>query len=478
MIGKYQLQLGAEQLSSGMASSDYATDGALGVSSFGLNPFLTAGIMRPLVNSATITSPVVGNMIASAEDSQTSTVFARTMVDDVGKYYTTNGSTITLQNTGVATTKYIAGKTDMVAFAGNTYVTLTDNVAQWNTGGTPTLDETWWTGTKGQSALNANVPHPMLAYQGNMYIANANVLDTVDSSGTVALNVLVLNTNEIIQALHIDPLTGLMMVSVQTTININDTLSTAAFVYLYDGISAKATRKIPVDDLITGFHSVEGNVFVGQGFILGQWNGNGVTFLRKLQNLTFTGSPTDLIYKHKMANTRNILHIVDGQMILSYGAVTEGKKAFFYTGYNLVNTNHISCVMPFGTSLIGVAYIGGSSTKTVGVFDFGSTAAGSAVMYFNNIYFPRPVYIRRLRYFTTGTTTTALGGTVTVIDEKQVSHQTDYLGFIVTSAQSPRYLFDFDFTSLKLQGMEIRQSFGSVGGEALIRVVVYYDIAE
>ncbi len=176
----------------------------------------------------------------------------------------------------------------MVAFAGDTYVT-TDNgdIDKWNTSSL-TLTNSWWVGTKSQSAMNSSVPHPMLVYQSFLNVADANKINTIDSSGTVALAAITFNPNELIYALGIDPATGLMMISVQTVVNISDTLSTQFFVYLWDGISSKATRKIPVDDLITGFHNVEGIVYCGSGTILGQWNGNGVTFLRKLMNAAYS----------------------------------------------------------------------------------------------------------------------------------------------------------------------------------------------
>lgn len=479
MIGKFQIQLGAEQLISGMASSDFATDGALGTEALGLNPFVTPGIMRALANPTNITSPIVDNVIASAEDSPAQGVlpsFNRTFVGGAANYYTIAGTTVTLQKTGSATTKYISGITDQVAFAGNTYTTLTDNISIWNTAAN-TFTESWWVGTKSQSNLITNVPHPLLVYQGFMFVGDGNDLHTVDSGGNIALNVLALNGNEVIYALAIDPLTGLMMVSVQTLIASQSTFSAQNFIYLYDGISAKATRKIPVDGLVTGFHNVEGTVFVGQEQTLGQWNGNGVTFLRKLQNVTTTGSPTDLPYKHHFANTRNILHVVDGQKILSYGEVVAGKKGFFYTGYNPANNNHITCVMSLGNNQIGVAH----PTTALSVFDFSTTTAASAVLPFNNIYFPRPIFPRRIRIITTGVTTNAGSGQISVTDEKNniINPAVPNISnFIVLAAQSPRYVFDFEFSGYEWQAIQLSLVMDTLVSFGFIRAIIYYDVAQ
>lgn len=481
MIGKYQIQLGADQFVSGMASSDYATDGALGVSSINLNPFVAPGLMSGLATGSDISASVLGNIIASAEDSQTVSAYNRTFIDASGNYYTyTAPGTVTKTNTATTNVaQYVLSKTDMVSFALNTYVTTANgDIDRWNTTPTPTLTNSWWVGTKGQAAMSTIAPHPMVVYQGFNYIADLNKLNTVDSSDTIALAVLTLNPNEVIHALGIDPVTGLMMLSVQTTINLSDTLSSRYFVYLYDGISSKPTRKIPVDDLITAFHNVEGQVYTGQGITLGAWNGNGVTFLRKLKNAAYNSS--DLIYKHRITNTRNILHVVDGATVLSYGAAVAGKKGFFYTATN-GGGGHLTAIFPMGSATFAIAY---SSAKLI-LYDLESTTSPTLNLTFNNIYFPRPVFIRRVKILTTGTPQTGDNGngSLLIYDENNVSHFVRYVtatsftpGFFVPTGRT-FYNFNFDFSSLKLQGASIQVNTSS-SAYAIVRVIIYYDIAE
>lgn len=475
-IGKYQLQLGADQLTSGMSSSDYATDGALGVSSTGLNPFINPGVMGQLASSTDLSTNIVDNIIASAEDSQTVSSYYRTFIGDAGNYYTyTNPSTVTKTNTATTNASfYTSGITDMVSFALNTYVsTANGDIDLWNTSGTPALTNSWWVGTKGQTAMTSNVPHPMVPYQGFLYVADKNKINTIDGSGTIALAVLTLNTNEIIYAMGIDPLTGLLMLSVQTTINLSDNISSRFFVYLYDGISSKSTRKIPVDDLITAFHNVEGSVYVGQGATLGQWNGNGVTFLRKLQFASLTSG--DLIYKHRITNTRNILHVVDGPNVLSYGTVVSGKpKGFFYTAFNPSGSGHLSVVIPMGFNKIAVGY----TTNKLALYDFLSTSAGLTALYFNNIYFPRLIFIRRIRILTTGVAVTSQFGvgSLNIFDEKSKQYFTVPATF-VNQTGATKYVFDYDFSSVELQGLLARINMDTLNF-SIVRVYVYYDIAQ
>lgn len=479
MIGKFQIQLGAEQMTSGMASTDFATDGALSVTSTGLNPFVTPGVMYGMSSPTTLTV-ATGNVIASCEDSQSISNYNRTWIDDQGNYYTFALPTITKTNTATTNVAhYTQALTDMVSFAGNTYVT-TDNgdIDQWNTSGTPTLTNSWWVGTKSQSAMNSNVPHPMLSYAGNLYIADRNKIHGINSALTIntffpALP-FTLNSNEVIYALGIDPLTGLMMISVQTIISISAGLSAKYFIYLWDGVSAQFYRKIPTDDLVTAFHNVEGNVFCPFGTNLGQWNGNGVSFLRKFKNVNQTSG--DLVYKHHITNSRNVLHIADGKDVLSYGTVIAGeKKAFFYTA-NTQTTNHINALFPVGDYNFIVA----DNSHNILLWSLTNTAAGSPNMAFNNTYFPRPVYIRRVRIITTGLTAAVSGiGNVIVTDEKQNTYQAQpggNLGFIVPSGKT-YYVFDFDFSSCKLQGFSLAESWNAQAF-GIIRTIIYYDIAE
>lgn len=467
MIGNHQLQFGSEQFISGMASSDFSTDGALGTSCTGLNPFVTPGVIRPLGSSTDISTNVAGNIIASCEDSSATSPNNRYFIDDASasaNYYSFNGTTITKVKTGSAT--YIAGKSDFISFAGFFYGTTASKLTQWDGTNGAGLNETF------QSLGDGSAHHPMIIYQGFLFVGDGNTLSTLANDNTTyATSVLVLSSKEKIVALGIDPMTGLMMISVQTVYDVSDTIPSLKAIYLYDGISSKPTRKILVDDLITAFYNVEGTVYIGSGQTLGMWNGNGVTFLRKLMNVTL--SNTDLPYKHHFTNIGKVLHVVDGQSILSYGSVIYGKKGFFYTASNPTGSGHLSIVMPLGSNKMGIAY----TTNKVSSFDFSSTSSGLASMYFNNTYFPRPTFIRRIRVITTGiTTTNGLGG-VTFFDEKENQFNTQIVTFKVVSTFSPQYVFDFDYTNAKVQAIQPRINFDTQGF-GVVRVIIYYDPAE
>lgn len=477
MVGNYQIQLGPDQHITGMASSDFTNDGSLGTSSTGLNPFVTPGVIYGIANSTDISTNVAGGIIASCEDSNAVSPNNRYFIDDASgaaNYYSFNGSSVTKQVTGSAT--YIAGKSDLISFDTQFFATRASNLVKWN--GTNTVNESY------QSLSDSNAHHPLLVYQNFLWIGDGNTLATITANGsgtgTYTTAVLTLPSKEKIVALGIDPGTGLMMISVQTVYDVSDTIPSLKVVYLFDGISSKPTRKIIVDDLVTAFYNLEGQVYIGAGQTIGVWNGSGVTFLRKLKNVALIN--TDLPYKHHFTNIRNILMIIDGDQILSYGAVVSGKKAFYYTAYNPSGSGHLSIVMPVGSNKIAVAY----ATSKLSSFDFSSTSAGVPSLYYNNIYFPRPTFIRRVRIVTTAVTQTSASGigSLTLFDEKNNSYTArrvttagnSTIGFYSPTATTT-YEFDFDFTSLKCMGLQPRVNFDTQGF-GIVRVYIYYDPAE
>lgn len=474
-VGKQQLTIDAEQLVRGMATSLYTQDGALSPECISTNPFATKGVIRPMGGVADKSTNATSEMIASAEDSQSILADNRWLVDDEGGYYScASDGTLTKELTGAQTSKYTFGFTDMVTFALQTYVTLTDDVALVNTSGTPSLDEDWWSVTKGQGALETGTPHPMLVFEGLLWIADKNVLHNVDSLWTVTPDALTLASNERIQALGIDPGTGLMLLSVQTTQNYSDTLSTKNFIYLYDGYSNKPRRKIVVDGLVTAFYNVGGTVYVGFDRKVGAFNGSGITFLRAMQNISFLGS--QLLYKHHFGNIGNILLVVDGKDLLAYGEVVAGQKGWFNVLQNPASSQAITCVAPLGSDNFGIAF----APNKWYFANLTSEAGTSMSMFTNNINFPRPVFIRSVRVITTGIATTGSSGigSVAVLDNNGGTNQPPGAnGTFLNLTGSTRYTFDFQFGGLKLESMRLRintdtQAFG------IVRIIVFYDVAE
>lgn len=494
MIGKFQLQLGADQLISGMSSSDFATDGALGNSSSNINPFVTPGIIRGTLTLGITNGVIVDNIVASSEDA-TGGLKARLAVGDAANYYTIDTSgTVVKVFTGTDTTNYTFGRTDIgiqsnSGGTGMAFVSHGTNLAAWN--GSTTVTESWWTGTAYYTgtthppALTSN-PHPLLNYNTNLWVADGSQLHNIIPNAAIIatpslcvnLSVLSLELFSTIYALGIDPATGLMLISYQTVQNQGDVVSTQAFIGLYDGYSTGLRRKIPVDDLVTAFQNVGGTVYVTYGNRVGYFNGNGITFLRRLLNVV--DSSTTLLYKHRVANNSNVLLIADGPTLLAYGDPIGGKaKAWFNIGTSFGSTDKITAISPLGNNQVGIYnFATFASIFTFTRYDLNSVSGTSYQVSYNNIYYPRPIFVRRMRVITTGIVHTGFTDiTATIFDEKNNALPISNANRIISVPTGTTYVIDFDYTQAKCQAIQINIS-SSNGAWGLIRVIIYYDIAE
>lgn len=468
---KAQLTIGADQFIRGMSTSDYSSDGGYTSSSVNINPLLTPGVMRSTAAEVDASTNVGGNLLASCEDVNAVSPNNRYFVDDVAKFYKFNGTTMTVQQTGTAGSpaNYVMGKTDLVAFKGFYYGTRIDTLVKWDgtaTAGSGHFNESF------QTFADANAPHPELVYDLKLWIGDGNNLSNYDGTTFNAASSWVLPTNEKIFALGIDPGTGMMLVSVKTGYDISDTIPQKCYVYMYDGESTKPRRQIPVEDVITAFYNVGGNVFVGMGQNLGLWTGSGVKFLRKLNNVSQAN--TELPYKHHFTSIGNSLFVVDGRNILAFSEILQiGEKGFFYIYKNTANSNKLNLITCTGNNKLGISYATNKFTQV----DVTSTSAGGGVLYGNNMDFPRLVLVRRLRIITTGITTTSgagIGG-VAIIDEFGNTITPTVQTFIYTG-NATQYVFDFLFEA-KLQMAQPRitwdtQNFG------IIRAILFFDPAE
>jgi hypothetical protein len=494
MIGKFQLQLGADQFISGMSSSDYATDGALGNTSNGLNPFVQPGVIKSNYLASSGVANLVDNIIATSEDA-TSGLQARLMVGDAANYYTMDTSgNMTKVYTGSDTTHYNFGRTDIAIQSNNggngmAFVSHGTDIAAWN--GSTTVTENWWTtiayytGTSHPLALGST-PHPMITYNTNLWIADGAHLHNITPNAaliatpSVCVNQYVFNLElySTIYALGIDPMTGLMMISYQDVSNQGDTISSQFFVGLYDGYSTGLRRKIPVDDLVTAFQNVGGTVYVTYGNKVGYWNGNGITFLRRLMNVA--NGTTTLLYKHRVASVSNVLLVADGQTLLGYGEPVGGKpKAWFNIGNSNGNVDKITAVCPLGNNVIGLFnYATYASIFYATRYDLSSTSGSNFALAFNNIYFPRPVFIRRMRVITTGIAHTGYTDiTISILNEKGAVLPISTANRVISVPTGTTYVLDFDFSQAKCIAIQpiITATNGAWG---LVRVIIYYDVAE
>jgi hypothetical protein len=478
MVGKNAIQITGSQFAQGLCTSDYLGDGGMGTETQNINPIITQGIIYG--TAATSVSGLSGVAVASCEDYQATSTVNRFVIDTgSGLSYIDNSNIV--HSTTPLPVAPTAAVSDMIPFddvvglhAPGLYISTANDITRVTgtlVGPPSTGAGTFWTVTKSKNALSSDVPHPLLVYQNQLWIGNGSHLPNMDTSGNANNDASwTLDINEIITALGIDPQTGLMMVSVTTTTlgasGGSATTPRRNYIYLYDGYSAKPRRKIPVQGSIYSFTPYAGQVMVGIDNSIGIWNGNGVTFLRRLSSVN------NLPYKHRCAVINNIFMVADGTQILAYGDIINGKKAWFPLYKNTENSNSLNIIFQQSISLVGLSY-DSSTVKFINLFDT-SLGAGTGIFYTNNINFERPVVINRVRVVTTGITTTAGIGGVSIVDENENTYSPTQNKFVVSSGT--KYVFDFDM-NYKLQTLQPKitldtQSFG------VVKIVIYYTVAE
>ncbi len=388
MIGKHVLEIGSTDWIKGMSEGDDISNGGFSNLSDQVNIATVPGVLyapATVVDSDTDTRLTAG-IIASCPDMNVISPDKRLVVTSDGKGYRYDGTKLTAAGIALTAGKtWTSGFTDMVTFAGEAYISSKESITRWQNDNTIDAGASWPV-----TFTNSNVPHPGLIYQDRMYWADKNLLLIQSTIGDAVAptTILTLSADQVIIALGIDPGTGLMLISTSNVLDMSATVTTTPRLILYDGNSPTYLKSSIVDDVILGFHSVGGNVFVGYGKKIGYLTGSGIGFLQGLKNATLSND--DLPYKHHFTSIGNTLYVIDGKQIMAYGDVLPGQKVFYYAQSNAVNSNKYTAIFDAGSGKIGYAF----ATTKFYTMDTTSVATTSGMTFFTNKYsFPRPVII-------------------------------------------------------------------------------------
>ncbi len=393
MIGKHVLEINMSDLAiRGMSSTDNITDGAFSPLTDAVNLIASPGALYAptLPVDSDPDTRLTGNIIATSPDDDHLSSYSVKIVTDDAKYYRYDGTKITevaLRTDGTNT--YNSSLCDMITFgssgqAVNTFVATAANVVRWyEGGGVFTVNFIGFT--------NTTYPHSAIVYENNAYYSDKNLLlQQAASNSATTSTVLTLGTDQVIMALGIDPGTGLMLISTTNHLQVSDTQRNINKLLWYDGNSLKVVKSVIVEDMITSFQSVGGTVFVGYGTSLGYINGSGISFLRKLNNVSLNFA--QLPYKQRLTTINKTLYVVDGNQVLAYGEVINGRKVFYYAFKNNISPNNvITAIFNAGNGKLGVVF----STSKFYIFDVSSVASTNSMAFYTNQYsFPRPVFLR------------------------------------------------------------------------------------
>lgn len=462
--GSKILTINQDDFIKGMTSSDVAQDGGFSDESTNANPTIKRGAMYATdATGTTLSAALTGTIIASADDANYLGNDKYFLGSD-GKYYTWDGTTLTLRQTDSTNTYQIA-RSDMVQFNLSVFATSTTEVIKLDNSNLTAIDDDWWTVAQSKTGLTANVPHPLLQFENNLHIGDKNMVHTWDGSTSSFDVVNIINTNTI-TALGEDPGSGNMLIA---CVDGFDTTSrgVAARVYVWDGFSIKPNFVYPVDDIITSFRTVAGVAYAFSTTSVGFWNGGGVTYLRPLN---VTNSMEGLVYKHKTTDFNNTLFYVEGTKLRAFGNIYEGNKVFYPV---LDVQDDIDTIASLGDNKIATANTG-ASTSTIKSLDT-SAASNLMELYSRRYYFDRTIIIRSVTIeFDSAVGTGNVPFFVRIIDKTGTG---TLLTSFVNDLSTNTHEITKTANNQKVDSFQIRLS-GNQGATGVRKILVNYDFIE
>lgn len=420
MIGTKTIEIDATNFIAGMASNDNLTDGGFSPLSDGLNLTITPGVLSFTDGISSASANLVGNIITSSEDPNTVSPVNRCFLatkttDEDGTFYTFNGTTLTLVSTDTGH-DYRYGISDMSPLGPYLYGTSTTYIFEWQvSSGTVTANYQ----NLASSYTNASlVPHPTIFYENNWFCGNGNKLLRLTATGGTASAILTLDTNQVIVSLAQDPGTGRMLISTITAPNVNDSTSRTNRVLYYDGFSNKPVKSVIVDEMITGFWTTGGTLYIGYGQNLGYWDGAGIHFVRKL-NVSLTAN--ELPYRPHMTNIGTTLYVTEGTNLLGFGEIIRGSRPV--PRYVYVDALKIGHICNLGSNTLGIATTTTNQLRTLDLT--GSNTVATSHFYTLRYAFPRTVTFEQvlIEYSVALPTNGFSVGTVKVIDSSGTTTQ-------------------------------------------------------
>lgn len=388
VTSKEILVIDGKDFARGAASGRFALDGFFAPlnTSYGINLTYQPGALygQPEETDLGVTSS--GEFVATAKGGGTSLSLGyhnNYGVTESAKFYNYNGgSTMTLGATGGGGKQYVKGTTDMVFYKENLFTTSSSDItlATLTTYAITAVNESWWTSTMGKGSLTSIFPHPMIIYEDILWIADGKYLHKWDGT-TATSQAFTLTDDQNITALGVDPSSGRMMIASTQGANASGSHPRINKISFWDGTSSKVLRSVIVDEMVNGFHTMGGTVYVGYSRSIGYWNGSGVSWLRTLNNVNGYSS-VNLPSKHNLTSVENTLYFVDGIQVWAYGSVLAGYPKVFYPVYSPPNFGsapvRVSTIQNFAQGFLGISHLTGSSTNYMMKFPTNNLTTGSS----------------------------------------------------------------------------------------------------
>lgn len=372
------LEIDWKNFIAGESLSDAMGNGGFSPESYGLNLTKTRGMLY--FNESTTDlggATLTGNVIATTYDKNLLGNDAY-FLDDEGAFYYLDGSTLTkAQSTGADT--FVLGTSDIIQFLGNVYATGNTRIILLTGSDLATIDSAWWTG------LTTSYRHPLERVEDKLYIGDLNVIHTWDGTTSVAA-AITLPTDVNITSLRKHPDGRNLIAFCGLTANFSHLKGLGGRIYIIDTNLKSWVREIEGVPQVEGSRVVGGVVYCTYGFNVGYFNGNGITFLKKL----LTSATT---YSHNLCDMEGVLVVRDGRNALAYGDLGAG-NVWWNLYKNIDNTSSINNLCYKGDNVMVFSYSDGAGAGLMKQVDY-DNAGVSGVFYSNRISFEGEAMIRR-----------------------------------------------------------------------------------
>lgn len=314
------LTINKKEFQKGMTRDEDDDKGFLDPSSIGVNYFLSkAFTLIPMPQFTTASTIPSGEILASSYD-QSYLGDDAYLVDEDGKFYIVDGEVVTYKQIDDVGS-YSYGTTDMLVFKGNVYATSRTDIVRL-TESMNTITKSWWTSTRGETALGTTYRHPLVVIEDTMYIADGNKIHTFDGTSSVyAAMSLPTNMNITTMIKSSDGRTLLVFAS--ETVNYSHTKKSLATLYIIDTVTLEFTREIRIVDQVESAVNCNGTIYVTYGNKFGYLTDTGIKFLRDLE----ISKP---IYGSRISVMEDVVLIAEENKILAYGDVNGNGNIFFY----------------------------------------------------------------------------------------------------------------------------------------------------
>lgn len=309
------------------------------------------------------------------------------ILDDEGKFYTLSGSTLTKRQTDSSNT-YQVGTSDMLKYKGSVFATSQDDIAKLDGGNLTSIDDDWWSVTRGHGGTQLAYRHPLEVVEDTMYIGDKNLIHTWDGTTSVA-SAMTLPDGVNIVTLRRHPDGRNLIAFCGVTANYGHGRNGGGIIYIIDTVNLEFIREIPIEAQVEGSRNVGGVIYVTYGDKLGYFNGDGLTWLRDLT----AGSTT---YSHQMTNAEDILIVRDNTDVLAFGDLGAGKVWWRMWRANTGSYSSFTAIGYKGNNTILIGYTDSTSAveklKEIAIRNAGIIGA----FYSNNELAGQNIAIRRV----------------------------------------------------------------------------------